>query len=78
MDGSRGAHRAFGGSFTHLFTWRVWRGALRGEWKHWMREAWAPSFMEGARRLRVLIVLWCEFLLGGGRTLGGGRKLSRH
>jgi hypothetical protein len=52
MDGSIGAHRALGGSFIHLFTWRVWRGALRGEWKHCVRRAWAPTFMEGARRLR--------------------------
>jgi hypothetical protein len=77
MDGSRGVHRAKGGSFTHLFTWRVWRRALRGEWKRWVRKAWAPPFMGGARRLRAS--LFCgEFLLGGGRTLGGGRKLGRH
>jgi hypothetical protein len=53
MDGSRGVHRAKRGSLTHLFTKRVWRGALRGEWKHWVRKSWAPSFMDGARRLRA-------------------------
>jgi hypothetical protein len=52
MDGSRGTHREKGGSLTHMFAWRVWRGAFRGEWKHWMTEAWAPTFMEGTRRLR--------------------------
>jgi hypothetical protein len=71
-DCLRGAHREKGGSFTHLFTWRVWRGALRREWKHWERRAWAPSFMEA----KGLIILWCGFLLGGGHTLGGGCKLS--
>jgi len=54
-DSLRGAHRAKGGSFLHLFTWRVWRGARGWEWKHWERRAWAPSFMEGARRLRAYL-----------------------
>jgi hypothetical protein len=71
MDGSRGAHRAFGGSFTHLFTWRVWRRALRGEWKHWTREAWVPSFMEGARRLRVSFFCGVSSCLVEGASLAG-------
>jgi hypothetical protein len=30
------------------------------------------------KETKGLIILWCGFLLGGGCTLGGGRKLSRH
>jgi hypothetical protein len=69
MDGSRGAHRAKGGLFTHLFTWRVWRGALRGEWKRWVRKAWAPSFMEGARRLRASLFCGVSSCLVEGASL---------
>jgi hypothetical protein len=76
MDGSRGAHRAKGGSFTHLFTWRVWRGALRGEWKHWMRKAWAPSFMEGARRLRASLFCGVSSCLVEGALLEEGASLA--
>ena len=69
-DSLRGAHRAKGGSFLHLFTWRVWRGARGWEWKHWERRAWAPSFMEGARRLRAY--LFC----GEGSCLVEGASLA--
>jgi hypothetical protein len=51
MDGSRGAHRAMEAHSLICSLGEFERGALRGEWRHWMREAWAPTFMEGSWRL---------------------------
>jgi hypothetical protein len=76
MDGSRRAHRAKRGSFTHLFTWRVWRGALIGEWKHCVREAWAPTFMEGARKLRPSLFCDQSSCLVEGALLEEGASLA--
>jgi hypothetical protein len=56
--GSRGSHRAFGGSFTFLFTWRDRGEKWIWEWKKRMREARAPPSMEGSRRL------WLSFIFG--------------
>ena len=41
-------------------------------------ESLGTIFHGGLKEAQGLIILWCGFLLGGGRTLGGGRKLSRH
>jgi hypothetical protein len=55
-DGSRGVQRAKRGSFLHLFTKRVGRGAKGQIWRLSMMEAWVPPFMEGSWRLRPSII----------------------
>jgi hypothetical protein len=75
-DSLRRAHRVFGGSVTHLFTWRVWERALRREWKHWQRRAWASSFMEGTRSLRALLFCGEGSCLVEGVLLEKGANLA--
>ena len=76
-DSLRGTHRAKRGSFLHLFTWRVWRSKrMRMEALGEERRAWAPSFMEGARRLRAYLFCGEGSCLVEGALLEEGASLA--